>query len=396
MNARRDPSPADASVDFDAVPPRTGTDSMKWGRYAGRDVLPFWVADMDFPVAAPIQEALAARLAHPIYGYALAPPGLTGAVLGHLESEYAWTVDPDWLVWLPGVVPGLAASCRAFCADGDELIVHTPIYHHFFDAHVDDRHTLVRVPLAVGPDGRRTWDLEATRAACTDATRLLMLCSPHNPTGTVFREDELRAVADLAAERDLVVVSDEIHCDLVIDPGARHRPTVAACPDIAARTVTLMSASKTWNIAGLNCSFAIVPDEGLRERFRAACRSIVPPVPPLAYVATEAAYRHGGPWRRALLDYLAGNLALIRERLEGVEGLALQPLEATYLAWIDATALGLDDAQAHFEAEGVGLSSGEQFGEPGHLRMNFACPRATLERGLERMRAAVVKLHGGA
>ena len=395
MNAHPDAVPAEATVDFDAAIPRAGTASLKWDRYAGRDVLPFWVADMDFAVAAPVREALAARLAHPIYGYTVAPESLVEAVLAHLAGEYDWRVEPDWLVWLPGVVPGLAASCRAFCGDGDELVVHTPIYHHFFDAHVDDRHRLVRVPLGVEPDGRRTWDLEATRAACTDRTRLLMLCSPHNPTGTVFREDELRGVAELAVERDLVLVSDEIHCDLVIDPGARHRPTAAARPEVAARTVTLMSASKTWNLAGLNCSFAVIPDERLRARFLAACRSIVSPVPPFAYVATEAAYRDGGPWRRALLDYLAGNFALIGERLSGVDGLDLQPLQATYLAWIDATALGLDDAQGFFESEGVGLSSGEQFGEPGHLRLNFACPRRTLEAGLERMRAAVLKLHGG-
>ena len=381
--------------DFDTVLPRTGTASMKWDRYAGRDVLPFWVADMDFAVAEPVQEALAARLAHPVYGYALAPDGLVAAVLAHLDREYGWAVEPDWLVWLPGVVPGLAASARAFLGDGEELLCHTPIYHHFFDSHVDDRHRLVRVPLATGPGGRRTWDVEATRAACTDATRLLMLCSPHNPTGTVFAEAEISTMADLAIERDLVIVSDEIHCDLVLDEGARHRPTAAARPDVASRTVTLMSASKTWNLAGLNCSFAIIPDETLRERFRTACRSIVPPVPPLAFVATEAAYRDGGPWREALLEYLRGNLVLIWERLAGIEGLELKPLEATYLAWIDATALGLDDPRAHFEAEGVGLSGGEQFGEPGHLRLNFACPRETLRRGLDRLEAAVAKLHAG-
>lgn len=394
MSPRTDAAPAPPPVDFDAVIPRRGTASMKWDRYAGRDVLPFWVADMDFPVAEPVREALAARLEHPIYGYTLAPEGLVEAVLGHLEREYGWAVDPDWLVWLPGVVPGLAAAARAYLADGEELLCHTPIYHHFFDSHVDDRHRLLRVPLATDEGGRRTWDVAATRAACTDATRLLMLCSPHNPTGTVFAGDEISAMVDLAIERDLVIVSDEIHCDLVLDARARHRPTAAARPDAAARTVTLMSASKTWNLAGLNCSFAVIPDEALRERFRTACRSIVPPVPPLAFTATEAAYRDGDPWRRALLDYLRGNLALIETRLAGIDGLELRPLQATYLAWIDATALGLDDAREHFETEGVGLSGGEQFGEPAHLRLNFACPRAMLEAGLDRLEAAVAKLHG--
>lgn len=383
---------APMTVDFDTVLSRAGTAAMKWERYAGTDVLPFWVADMDFAVADPIRHALAERIAHPIYGYTTATDSLVRAVTGHLASEYGWHVEPDWLVWLPGVVSGLAASTRAFCGDGDELIVHTPIYHHFYDSHEEDRHALVRVPLGRDANGRRAWDIAATRAACTERTRLIMLCSPHNPTGTVFRADELAGIAQLAAERDLIVVSDEIHCDLVIDESARHVPTAAARPEIRDRTVTLMSASKTWNIAGLNCSFAIISDPGLRERFRGACRSIVPPVPPLAYVATEAAYRDGGPWRHALLDYLAGNFRLIAEALDDIDGLELQPLEATYLAWIDATALGLDDAQAFFETAGVGLSSGEQFGEPGHLRMNFACPRDTLREGLDRMVGAVRKL----
>ena len=282
------------TADFDRIIPRTGTASMKWERYRDRDVLPFWVADMDFEVAEPIRAALAERLSHPVFGYTVAPDGMAPAVQDHLRREFDWEVDADWLVWLPGVVPGLAASCRAFCADGDEILVNPPIYQHFFDSHDEPRQTLLRVPLRRDAAGRWSWDIEAMRAACTPRTRLLMLCSPHNPTGTVFTQSELDALAELALEKDLIVVSDEIHCDLVIDPLARHRPTARACPSIADRSVTLMSGSKTWNIAGLNCSFAIVPDPAMRERFAAACRTLLPMVPPLAYVATEAAYREGG------------------------------------------------------------------------------------------------------
>ena len=358
MNDRRQ----DHTHDFDTVLSREGTASMKWDRYKGRDVLPFWVADMDFAVAPVIRDALAARLAHPVFGYTLAPDGLAPAVQAHLLREFGWTIDPDWLVWLPGVVPGLAASCRAFCDDGDEVLVNPPIYQHFYDSHDERRQTLLRVPLQRDGTGRWSWDIEAMRAACTPRTRLLMLCSPHNPTGTVFRQDELDALAAFVHEQDLIVISDEIHCDLVIDRDAHHLPTAFACPSIADRCVTLMSGSKTWNIAGLNCSFAIVPDAALRERFAAACRSLLPMVPPLAYVATEAAYRDGGAWREALIDYLAGNLALIRSVLEPVTTLKVQPLQATYLAWIDATALGLEDTQGEMERRGIGLCSGEQFG----------------------------------
>ena len=380
------------SHDFDTVLSREGTASMKWDRYAGSDVLPFWVADMDFAVAPPIRQALEERLTHPVYGYTVAPEGLFEAVAAHLAAEYDWHVEPEWLLWLPGVVPGLAASCRAFCGQGEEVIVNPPIYHHFFDSHEEARQRLVQVPLRREASGRSTYDVEAMRAAFTDRTRLLMLCSPHNPTGTVFTVEEIRELMALAAERNLVVVSDEIHADLVLAEDVRHVPTVVACPEAAARTITLMSASKTWNIAGLNCSFAVIPDEALRARFRDGCRGLVPPVPPFAYEATRAAYADGGPWRAALLDYLRGNLAVIEERIAAIEGLTLRPLQATYLAWIDATALGLDDAQAFFEEHGAGLSAGEQFGLPGHLRLNFACPRQTLIEGLERMAIAATKV----
>jgi len=385
------PTCPDAAV-FDRVIPRDGTASMKWERYRDRDVLPFWVADMDFAVAEPIHEALLQRLEHPVFGYTLASEGLVAAVQDHLQRQFDWAIDPDWLIWLPGVVPGLSAGCRAFCGDGDEVLVNPPIYQHFYDSHEQERHVLLRVPLQRDPGGRWSWDIDAMRAACTPRTKLLMLCSPHNPTGTVFEQRELDALAELVLEKGLIVISDEIHCDLVLDADARHRPTAAACPSIADRCVTLMSASKTWNIAGLNCSFAICPDATLRERFARACRSAMPLVPPLAYVATEAAYRDGGPWREALIEYLAGNLELIRRTLEPVEALRLEPLQATYLAWIDATALGLEDTKGTLEQHGIGLCGGEQFGQPGYLRLNFACPRAVLQEGLDRLVAAVSKL----
>jgi cystathionine beta-lyase len=378
-------------TDFDTVMPRHGTASLKWDRYKGRDVLPFWVADMDFQVAEPIQRALQARLQHPIYGYTVAPDGLADAVIAHLQQEYDWTVEPDWIVWLPGVVTGLAISCRAFCPDGDDIIVNPPIYHHFYDSHELNRQHIVRVPLH-RQAGRWTYDMQAMTAAFNDRTRLLMMCSPHNPTGTVFTPEELRQVAELCARHDVIMVSDEIHCDLVIDPQARHCSTAVAVPAMRDRMVTLMSGSKTWNLAGLNCSFAIISNGELRTHFRNTSKSIVPMVPPLAYEATLAAYRDGGRWRRELLEYLAGNYAYLRSELEAVDGLVVEPIQATYLAWIDATGLGLQDTQGFFEEHGVGLSSGEQFGQTQFIRLNFACPRSMLVEGIRRMQAAVATL----
>ncbi len=379
---------------FDTVVSRADTASLKWDLYRGKDILPFWVADMDFPVAQPIQSALQARVAHGIYGYTLAPDGMSDAIISHLAAEYNWQVDSDWIVWLPGVVTGLAVSCRAFCPEGHEIVVNPPIYHHFFDSHEVSRQDVVRVPLKRDND-RWTYDMDAMREAFNDKTSLMMMCSPHNPTGTVFTPEELQAVAALCTEHDVIMVSDEIHCDLVIDRSAKHYPTAAACPEAAERMVTLMSGSKTWNIAGLNCSFAIIPNSAMRARFRQSAQSIVPMVPPLAYEATLAAYRDAQPWRQELLDYLAGNFAYLKSTLGMTDGLTVEPIQATYLAWIDATALGLDDTKGFFEDHGVGLSSGEQFGQPHYVRMNFACPRATLEEGVRRMQLAVQSLNKG-
>ncbi len=384
----------DSSI-FSTVHSRSNTDSLKWDRYLGQDVIPMWVADMDFQVAEPIQKALEERLAHSIYGYTVAPDSLREAVISHLQQEYQWQVQPEWLVFLPGVVTGLALSCRAYCSDNAEIMVNPPIYHHFYDSHENKRQQLVKVPLH--KQGHRwTYDIAAMAKACTPSMQMLMMCTPHNPTGTVFQEDELQAVAALCKANNMLMISDEIHCDLVIDRSVQHVPTAKACPDYADRIVTLMSGSKTWNIAGLNTSFAIISDESLRRQFMDAQQSLIPPVPPLALVATEAAYRHGGPWRKSLLDYLAGNFARIEEMLDSIAGVKLEKLEATYLAWIDASELSqhpdIENVQTFFEQHGVGFSSGEQFGQPNYIRMNFACPRDTLDKALARMQLAVDSL----
>jgi len=376
---------------FDKVIDRRNTDSVKWDKYAGQDVLPMWVADMDFAVADPIQSALVKRLEHPVYGYTPANDQLRSAIASHLEREYGWTIQHDWLVFLPGVVTGLSMSCRAFCEDNDRIMVNPPIYHHFYDSHEDKRQTLEKVHLHK-VDGRWTYDIEQMKAACGKDLSMIMMCSPHNPTGTVFTQEELRQVGDLCADNDMTIVSDEIHCDLVIDAKAKHVPTAVACPEHADRIVTLMSASKTWNLAGLNISFAIISNPSMREQFVNTCQSVVPGTTPLALVATEAAYTLGGPWRTELLTYLWTNYKKIEAELDSIPGLTLEPLQATYLAWIDASGLGIENVQGYLEEHGVGLSSGEQFGQPHYVRLNFACPASVLDDALARIRAAVAAI----
>ncbi len=378
---------------FDQVIDRKNTGSLKWEKYAGKDVLPMWVADMDFAVAEPIQNALIDRLSHPVYGYSVQSDDLKQTIAEHLKAEYGWTIDTDWLVFLPGVVTGLAVSCRAFCKDNDKIMVNPPIYHHFYDSHEGKRQSLVKIPLH--KQGTRwTYDLDSMRVACANDLSMIMMCTPHNPTGTVFTQAELLQVGNMCAEHDMMIISDEIHCDLVIDKSSKHIPTAVACPEHADRIVTLMSASKTWNLAGLNTSFAIISNASVRERFVSACQSIVPSTPPLAMVATQAAYAAGGPWRQTLLSYLWDNYKIIESELNTIQGLRLEPLQATYLAWVDATDLGLENTAAYFEQHGVGLSSGEQFGQAQYVRINFACPASVLREGLSRIRSAVEALPG--
>ncbi|MDR1853683.1 MAG: PatB family C-S lyase [Azoarcus sp.] len=374
--------------DFDRQPDRRNLPGLKWGRYDGKNVLPLWVADMDFAAPAPVLDALRERIAHGIFGYTHPWPSLVDAVVDALARDYDWRIEPDWLVWLPGVVSAFNVACRAVGGADDGVFTATPIYPPFLAAPANNDRRLVRAALV--RDGERwQWDRAATEAAIDAQTRLFMLCNPHNPVGRVFDADELRWIADLAAERDLVICSDEIHCGLVLDADKRHIPIAALDAETARRTITLMAPSKTWNIPALYCAIAVIPDAGLRARFERAMRGIVPDINVLGFVAAEAAYRHGEPWRRALIDYLRANRKRVLEAVAAMPGLKTTAPEATYLAWIDCHDAKLDDPAAFFEAAGVGLSDGRAFGAPGFVRLNFGCTRATLDEALERMARAL-------
>jgi cystathionine beta-lyase len=374
---------------FDRIIDRRTSDSVKWARYAGRDILPLWVADMDFAAPPAVLEALHRRLDHGVLGYPQPWPSLAEAVVGHLEREYDWSIEPDWIVWLPGLVTGLNVACRA--VEGG-VFTATPVYPPFLSAPAFSGQELATAKLAQGADGRWQWDLEAVSEALNPATRLFLLCHPHNPVGRCWREDELLALADLCERHDLIVCSDEIHCGLILDQGRRHLPFAKLSPETARRTITLMAPSKTFNIPGLGCAFAVIGDAALRRRFKAAMHGIVPHVNVLGLVACEAAFRDCGPWHVELLDYLAANRDRVETAVARLPGLAMAPVEATYLAWIDAREMGLADPAKHFEAHGLGLSDGMDFGRAreysGWVRLNFGCPRATLEAALSRLEAA--------
>ena len=372
------------AFDFEHVPERRGSDSVKWNKYAGQDVLPLWIADMDFASPPPVLAALQARVARGDLGYAEPWPALVEAVQAYCQRHYDWRVEADWLVWLPGLVCGINLACRS--VDG-EVLTATPVYPPFLSAPGLSGRGLVRVSLRE-EGGRWSWDFAALEAAVTPATRLLLLCHPHNPVGRAWDADELQALAEFAARHDLVVCSDEIHCDLVLDPERHHVPFARLGEDTARRSITLMAPSQTYHIAGLGCSLAIIPDPALRRRYQAARRGIVPDVNVLAFTACASALLEGEAWRQDLLAVLRANRDRVEAAVSAMPGLSLGHVEATYLAWIDARGLGVDAPVEFFEAAGVGLSDGRDFGLPGWVRLNFGCAPALLDQALDRMRAA--------
>jgi cystathionine beta-lyase len=296
-------------------------------------------------------------------------------------------VDPEWLVWLPGLVTGLNLTCRAAAVRGEEVLTAVPVYPPFLTAPRLSRRRLATLPL-IREAGRWTLDFDRLAAMITPATRLFLLCNPHNPVGTVFTRRELATLAGICDRHNLIICSDEIHCGLVLDPDKVHVPIATLDPAIAHRTVTLMSPSKTFNLPG--CAFAVIPAEPLRRKFRRAMAGVVPGPNLFSATAALAAYRDGAPWRRALLDYLRRNRDLVSREVNRMPGLAMDHVEATYLAWIDTRAAGIAAPGKFFEQAGVGLGDGVDFGGPGFVRLGFACPRATLAEALARMSRALL------
>jgi len=384
------------TFDFETVVERRGTDSQKWQKYAGRDVLPMWVADMDFKSSPAIMTALHERIDHGVFGYARPVKSTIDAFVEAAEKRYGWKVDPTWLVWLPGLVVGLNIVAHAFAQAGEEVLTLTPIYPPFMSAPKNSARRSVQVPLVLNSAARR-WEIDwpGLEAAVTPKTKIFLLCNPHNPVARVWRRDELIRLGEFCVRHNLVLCSDEIHCDLILDD-LPHIPTALLGEETARRTITLMAPSKTYNVPGLGTSIAIISDPQLRAQFVRATAGVVAEVTSLGFVACEAAYRDSEPWRQALLQTLRGNRDFLTDFIaRELPGVTIEaPLEATYLAWLNVSALKLADPVAHFEHHGVGLSDGSYFGSPRgrHVRINFGCPRTTLAEGLARMKRAVAAI----
>jgi cystathionine beta-lyase len=305
-----------------------------------------------------------------------------------LEREYGWKIDPSWLVWLPGLVVGINIASRAFCEPQHEVLTTTPIYPPFIFGPKFQKRPVVKAQMAIDGD-RYVMDWDALEAAVTPDTKLFLFCNPHNPCARVFEREELLKVIDFCERHDLICCSDEIHCELVLD-GRKHIPLASVSEKAKERVFTFIAPSKTYNLAGLGCSIAIIPDEKLRAQFVTATRGIMAEVNNLGYTACEAAYRYAQDWRDELQRYLAGNRDFIHDFVKReIPEIGLYQHEATYLSWMDISKLELKDPVGHFENHGIGLSDGVPFDSKQHVRLNFGCPRSTLEEGLRRLKAGV-------
>jgi len=374
------------TFDFDAVIERRGSWSTRWERYPG-DVIPLWVADTDFSAPPPVLAAMQRRLAHGVFGYSMPPDELRAAVVERMQKLYGWTVAPEWVVFVSGVVPGLHLAARHLVRPDGHVLLPRPVYHHLKKAPENAPRAFTEVPLVLA-GGRWVWDEDALAAAVRPQSRLLMLCNPQNPGGTIFTRDELARLAAFAEKHELVVCSDEIHADILLDRGKPHVPIASLSRDICRRSVTLISPNKAFGFPGAGCAFAVIEDAELRRAFSADHHATVHDASVFAYAAALAAYRDCGAWLEAQLDYLRANRDLVEREVGAMPGLKMAHVEATYLAWIDASGLGLADPHRHFLDRGVALSPGAQFGDAQFVRLNFGTRRALLAEALARMAGA--------
>ncbi len=382
--------------DFDKAVDRQGSSCYKWDKrtelFGRQDVIPMWVADMDFEVAPCITRAIKNRAESAVYGYDFRGERFFGAVRDWLSRRGGWQTETEWMLYTPGVVAGLVFSQRAFSKKEDRVVIQPPVYPPFAGTVRENARTLVTNPLVVR-DGRYEIDFDDLDSKLRDA-KLFILCNPHNPAGRVFTRVELEGIASLCIKHDVTIVADEIHSDLVFD-GHRHIHMASLSPEVAERTVTLLAPSKTFNIAGLCTSVAIIPNRKLRERFNAVMAAThTIEGNSFGNVALIAAYDEGEEWLDEVNRYLYGNYELVRDHLSReIPSIRTFPLEGTYLMWLDFSAWGMDgDGLQDFliNKAGLGLNDGRTFGREGfnHARMNLATRRSLVRQAVEQLTRA--------
>ncbi|MCK5096642.1 MAG: PatB family C-S lyase [Desulfobacteraceae bacterium] len=378
--------------DFDQIVDRNNTYSLKWEKYKSTDILPMWVADMDFKCPPAIIEELHKQVDHSIFGYSVVPDKLYEVTIKNLKKLYDWDVKKEWIMWFPGIVSGINVCCKAFSlSDGlpSKIATTTPVYPPFLSAPDNAGNNLVTIPL-IEKNQRMTFDFPNLEKVFSENNiSLFILCSPYNPCGTVFTEEELTTLAELCSKYKVIICSDEIHSDFVLDIDKKHIPTPCISELAAQNTLTFMAPSKTFNIPGLGCSFAVVKNAKLMKKLKTASRDIVPDVNTLGLIAAAAAYEKCDEWLSELILYLRSNRDYLEKEIDQLPDLKLNHIEATYLAWIDVRNANIKNPAQFFENAGVGLSCGSFFGQEGFVRLNFGCPKSRLEQAVERIKTAL-------
>lgn len=374
---------------FDSHVDRTQTNSIKWDKYQNADILPMWIADSDFRVPKEITDALQEHISHGVFGYGKPPTRLTELLVERMKVLYNWDIQPEWIVFLPGLVCGLNVAVRSLTEAHQSVITPRPIYPPFVSSIKLAQRTASYAPVTLQD---KRWLIDFTQVETDPESKLLLFCNPLNPGGTVYRRNELEQILTFAEKNDLHVCSDEIHCDLILDTDVKHIPFASLNKSAEQRSVTLIAPSKTFNIAGLGASMAIIPNSALRHKFKKVRAGIVPDVNVLAYTAAQAAYESGQPWLEQQLTYLRQNRTTLTAAINSMPYLTMQHIEASYLAWIDASALPVTSPFKFFEQAGVGLSPGADFGNPNFVRLNFGCTHQTLIEALRRMSVAMATL----
>lgn len=387
------------TYDFDKIIDRSGTDTLKTDalqeRYGRADLLPLWVADMDFETPPFITDALRRRLEHPLFGYTMEPKDYWPTVISWIRDRHGWQVEREWLSYIPGIVKGIGMAINVFVKEDEKVIIQPPVYHPFRLTALGNGREVVYNPLRETADGSYEMDFDNLAAVADEKCRMLILSNPHNPSGVVWSADTLARLAGFCHRRGIIVLSDEIHSDMALY-GNRHTPFATVSAEAAACSITFGAPSKTFNIAGIVSSYAIVPDKTLRDRYYGWLRANELNEPPLfSPIATVAAFRHGAAWREQMLRYVEGNIDFVIDYL-GANIPQIRPWrpQASFLVWLDCRGLSLshDELQRLFvDKARLALNDGAMFGSEGtgFMRLNVGCPRSVLKEALRRLKDAV-------
>jgi len=379
------------NFDFDTLPNRRDSDSIKWNKYA-HDVLPMWVADMDFLSPPAVVEAVKSRAAHGVYGYPEIVKETRESIINWLWTQHAWSVEPDEILFLPGVVNGFNLAAHALCQQNEGVLVQTPTYRPFFDVAANAGLIQQEMSLDQDIDGRYLVTRARFERPLQENTRIFMLCNPQNPTGRVFSKQELQLMAQVCLQNDIYICADEIHSDIVY-PDHTHTPIATLSPAVAQHTITLLSPSKTFNVAGLKAAFAVIQNPDIMDKMEQAKQGLLGRTNIFGQTALQAAYSQGGHWLENLISYLDQNRTFVCDFVnQRLSGFSMCEPEATYLAWINCAQSGIEHPQDFLLKEAkVAVNPGSWFGESGeeYVRLNFGCPRDHLKKGLQRIEHAL-------